>query len=251
MIGSFRSFWHIFWWAWIDRGWHPVLAAGLALAVSALLGFAMNEYGYEPLRRRGTKGLGFLITTLALLTLGTAIIILVFGSAPKSFQYETPTIVLGPIRLTLLQGWILGVTAILLAVFYFIIQRTKFGQALRACADHEIMAEILGIDTKKIRRWCFVLSSLLAAPAGILLGLEFNLDPNMGITLAVLGFSAAVIGGVGTFFGPLVGALIIGITEQVAVWYGGAGWKHAIAFLLLFVFLLIRPSGLVGRRKYF
>jgi branched-chain amino acid transport system permease protein len=240
---------YVFWWAWIAMEWPASVAAICALLFAAASGVLMNELVYEVLRRRGTKGLGYLIATLALLMLGTSIILAVFGAAPRTFQFQTRTFDFGGITITALQLWSLVIVIVLLGLFFWITKYTKFGKAMRATADNEVVAEVLGVNTRNIRRLAFLLSSILAAAAGILIGLEFNLDPNMGVLLAVKGFAAAVLGGVGSFGGALVGALMIGGLEQAAVWFWGSGWRNAVTFILLFVFLLFRPQGLFGTRR--
>ncbi|MBI2034026.1 MAG: branched-chain amino acid ABC transporter permease [Candidatus Liptonbacteria bacterium] len=240
---------YAFWWAAAKLGWPMWAAVIFALIVSALAGVAMNEFVYEVLRKKGTKGLGYLIATLALLTLGTAVVLALFGAAPKTFNFETSSHEALGVVVTTLQFWIIATSALLLGIFYWTQKFTKFGKAMRATADNETVAEVLGIDTKRIRRSAFALSSILAAAAGILIGLEFNLDPNMGVLLAVKGFAASVIGGVGSFGGAIIGSLIIGIVEQVVVWFGGAGWRNAATFLILFLFLLFKPSGLFGSKR--
>lgn len=240
---------YAFWWLWIGVGWHPVLALFFSVLVAAVTGFLMNELVYERLRRHGAKGLGYLIATLALLMLGTGIILALFGAAPKTFRVETATLAFGEVNITVLQVWTIVISIILLGIFFSITKFTKFGKAMRATADNETVAEVLGIDTKKIRRWAFILVSVLAAAAGILNGLEFNLDPNRGVILAVFGFAGAVIGGVGNLGGAILGSLLIGMLEQGVVWFLGAGWRNAVVFILLFVFLLLKPEGLLGQRK--
>lgn len=238
-----------FWWAWTVLNWHPVLAVIFAIVIAALAGVLMNELVYETLRRRGAKGLGYLIATLALLMLGTGIVLALFGAAPRTFKFQTETLTFGDVNITYLQIWTIVIAAALLAAFFWIIRFTRFGKAMRATADNETISEVLGINTKNIRRLAFLLSSLLAAAAGILIGLEFNLDPNMGVLFAVIGFAAAVIGGVGSFGGVIVASLFIGIFEQLIIWFVGAGWRNALTFLLFFVFLLFRPQGLFGTKR--
>lgn len=240
---------YIFWWMTEYMGFHPIVGVLASLCAAASLGYISDEYVYEVLRKKGARGLSNLLATLAMLILCTAIILLLFGAAPKTFSFQTKVLSLGDIVITQFQLFILLVSIILLAIFYWITQYTRFGKAMRATADNEIMAEVLGINTRKIRRWSFILSSLLAAPAGIMIGLEFSLDPNAGIILAVFGFSAMVIGGVGSFMGAILGACILGFSEQIAVWFGGGGWKYALSFILLFLFLLFRPQGILGNKE--
>jgi len=226
-----------------------LVAAFFALAVSAILGVLINELVYETLRRRGARGISFLIATMAVLVIGTALILMIFGAAPKTFDFQTAVHDFFGAYITTLQVWMIVIGVAFLAFYFWVTVKTKFGKAMRATADNEMVAEILGVDTKNIRRYAFALSSALAAAAGILIGLEFNLDPNMGIILAVKGYAAAVIGGVGSFAGALLGALIIGLTEQGVVWYFGAGWRNASTFIVLFLFLLLRPSGILGNKQ--
>lgn len=240
---------YAFWWLWIDLGLHPVIALIFAVFVAAAAGFLMNELVYERLRRHGAKGLSYLIATLALLLLGIGIILALFGAAPKTFGVQTEIFTFGEVNLTLLQIWIVIITAGLLGIFFWITKYTKFGKAMRATADNETVAEVLGVNTLKIRRLAFILVSVLAAAAGILNGLEFNLDPNRGVILAVFGFAGAVIGGVGNFGGAILGSLLMGMLEQGTVWFLGGGSRNAVIFILLFAFLLFKPEGLFGSKR--
>ena len=240
---------YAFWWVWVGLGFHPAIAALFAVLVVALAGFIMNEYVYEYLRKRGAKGLGYLIATLALLMLGTGFIFLLFGAAPKTFNFQTSVLEWRGVTITVFQIWMVIIAILLLAAFDWITRFTKFGKAMRATADNETVAEVLGIDTKTVRRKAFVLASILAAAAGILYGIEFGLDANRGVTFAVFGFTAAVVGGVGSFRGAVLGSVIIGIFEQVVVWYSGGGFRNAAVFILLFLFLLFRPEGIFGTKR--
>lgn len=239
---------YIFWWGWIALGLHPVFAALMSFIGAGALGVLMNEYVYEVLRQRGTRGLGYLIASLGLLMLGNGLILLLFGSSPKTFQFQTKTYEILGVTFTTFQFFIVLSSVFLLGFFYWLQKYTKFGKAMRAVADNEMVAETLGIKSVNIRRLSFFAASLLAAPAGIFFGLELNLDPNMGILIAVFGFAAMVIGGVGSFLGPIAGAVFLGVIQQIVIWYFGAGWKHAVIFLLLFLFLLTKPSGIFGQK---
>jgi branched-chain amino acid transport system permease protein len=240
---------YAFWWMFVALKWPGWTAAVFALAVAVGAGALMHLLVYEPLRRRGAKGISYLIVTLAMLILGQNVIRVIFGSAPKTFPIQPDVWTIGSVTITTLEGWSLVIVAGLLTFFIWFVRATRLGKAMRATADNEMVAEILGIDTAKTRLTCFFLSSLLSAPAGILLGLQFNLDPDMGVLLVVKGFAASVIGGVGLLGGALLGSLGIGFIEQAAVWFWGSGWRNAATFLVLFLFLLIRPEGLLGRRR--
>lgn len=240
---------YAFHWGWIVMGWHPLYAVFLALTVSVGSGLLMNELIYEQQRRRQAKKLAYLISTIALLMLGNAVVLLAFGSSLKSFNVSSHVYRFDDLNITLLQVILIIVSTLLLLFLAAIVKYTKFGKAMRATADNEEVAMIMGIQTRNIRRFSFAIGSFLAAIAGILIGLEFNLDPNMGVYLAIKGFTAMVIGGVGSIGGAILGAFVVGLAEQLAVWYFGAGWKNSMAFVLMFVFLLLRPQGLFGLKR--
>jgi branched-chain amino acid transport system permease protein len=240
---------YVFWWSTQVLNLHFLIAVIFAVMIAALIGWLMNEFVYEHLKRKNAKGLSYLIATLAMLMLGTGIILLFFGAGAKTFPFTLSLVSILGIKTTSLQLWILGSAIVLLTGFYSIIRFTRFGKAMRATADNDAVAEVLGINTRLVRRRSFLLASVLAAAAGIFLGLEFNLDPNMGVLLAVIGFAAAVIGGIGSFGGAIIGSLIIGLSEQGVIWFLGSGWRNAVTFLLLFIFLLMKPEGLFGQKK--
>ncbi len=241
---------YVFYFTW--SAWELSLTfAGLLSILSAVvLGLAMNEFVYEPLRARGTKSLGYLIATLALLMLSGAAIIALFGAQTFSFGIQTTLYNTMGVSISTLQiVMLVCALAILLALTAFI-SRSRFGKAMRATADNEMVAEVLGINTRSVRRLTFALGSALGGVAAIFYALEFNLDPNMGVMMAIKGFTAMVIGGPGSMAGAIVGALILSGVEQASVWYLGATWRNSAAFILLFFFLLSRPQGLFGRETF-
>ena len=117
---------------------------------------------------------------------------------------------------------------------------------MRAVADNKELASIVGINPKKIAIYSFLIGSALAGIAGILIGLEQNMDPTMGTELMIKGFTGAIIGGIGSVAGAIPGSYLLGIAENFGIWYLPSGYKDAIAFVLLFIFLLFKPEGLFG-----
>lgn len=145
---------------------------------------------------------------------------------------------------------LIATTVVIFVLLHLLSRHTRFGKTMRATADNEVVAEILGINTIQVRRLTFALGSALAGVAAIFYTLEFNLDPNMGVMMAIKGFTAAVIGGPGSITGAIVGSLLLSGVEQSSVWYLGSSWRNSMAFVLLFMFLLIKPTGLFGRRRF-
>lgn len=241
---------YAFHWAWRGEGWPVAFAIIAALAISVAAGMLMNELVYEPQRRRHAKKLAYLVSTVAMLLIGVSLTVMIFGAGLQSFGVFSVVYHPWELTITQLQIILVAVSVVLLLGLAWFVKRTRFGKAMRATADNEDVAAIMGIRTRQIRRAAFFIGSLLAAIAGILIGLEFNLEPSMGVVLAIKGFTAMVIGGVGSVSGAIFGAFLVGFVEQLAVWYLGAGWKNSMAFVLLFVFLLVRPRGLFGMKNY-
>ena len=128
-------------------------------------------------------------------------------------------------------------------------KKTKLGKAMRAVADNKEAAEIVGISTEKIYAWVFIIGSAIAGAAGILVGLEQNLEPTMGTNLMIKGFTGAIIGGIGSIHGAILGAFFLGIVENFGIWFLPSGYKDAIAFTILLAFLLFMPYGILGVKK--
>ena len=126
------------------------------------------------------------------------------------------------------------------------IQKTKFGKAIRAVANDPIGASVVGINSEKVILVVFAIGSALAGVAGILISLETNIYPTMGFSAILKGIIASIVGGIGSIPGALFGGLFLGLAENLGIWKISAAWKDTIAFAILIIFLLIRPSGIVG-----
>ena len=228
--------------------WLSVL---FAILFTALFGLGMNFAVYAPLRKRKASGLILLIASIALLILFESLILLFFGADVKTINFikvEKGLELFGAI-ITPLQIVII-ISSIVLLVFLFVFMKySKLGKAMRAVADNKDVSEIVGISSKKIFAWSFVIGSAIAGVAGVLVGLEQNLEPMMGTNLMIKGFTGAIIGGVGSVPGAILGSFLLGLAENFGIWYLPSGYKDAIAFVILFIFLLFRPQGILGIKK--
>jgi branched-subunit amino acid ABC-type transport system permease component len=223
----------------------------LAVLFGGFFGFAVNKLFYEQLRLRKASGLILLIASVALLTLFEALILLFFGADVKTINFikvEKGLEFFGAI-ITPLQIVIIFSALILLVLLFVFMKHTKLGKAMRAVSDNKDVAEIVGISSRRIFAWSFVIGSLIAGAAGVLVALEQNLEPTMGTSLMIKGFTGAIIGGVGSVPGAILGAFLLGFAENFGIWFLPSGYKDAIAFVILFIFLLFRPQGILGIKK--
>ncbi|HYC93322.1 MAG TPA: branched-chain amino acid ABC transporter permease [Thermoanaerobaculia bacterium] len=220
----------------------------LAMIVCAILGFLNERIAYRPLRN--APRIASLITAIGvsfLLEYGGQF---VFGPDPKFFPtlIEKNVINFGGVVTTNYQLIVLGVAIVFMGILQYIVYGTKFGRAMRAVSFNFETASLMGIPTDRVISTTFILGSILAAVAGILYGLSYpKIDPLMGIMPGLKAFVAAVLGGIGNVPGAVVGGLVIGIVEAFVGGSQFSNYRDAIAFIILIVILLFRPSGLFGK----
>jgi len=224
---------------------------GMAMVICAVIGIVIERLVYRPLRR--SPKLTVLITAIGVSLFLEYTGQLVFGAAPKSFPALIPVYPiahLGGLSITSNQVIVLVVTALLLVALRFIVLKTRMGTAMRALSFNPEAAALMGINTDIVISFTFGLGSALAAAAGILFAINYPaIDPLMGILPGLKAFVAAVLGGVGNLPGAALGGLIIGVTETLVAGYISSTYRDAIAFGILILILLIKPSGLLGKKE--
>ena len=175
---------------------------------------------------------------------------IIFGAESTRFpvSIKTEFYQLGPFQISLLQIIILAISFGLMAIFQVFIKKTKIGKAMRATSESIYTAGLLGIPVDRIILLSFAVASALGGVAGILLGLNFNaISPLMGKMVGLKGLTIIILGGMGNITGAMVGGLFLGFVEVLSVGYLTSSYRDAVAFALMFLVLLIRPTGLFGR----
>jgi len=187
-------------------------------------------------------GVFILLQNLIQMVYGAQILTIRTGEVKEGYH------VLGAV-ITDIQIVIIGVAIALLILLWFFIQRTKLGKAMRAVADDPMAANVVGINPERIITASFAIGSALAGIAGILISFETNLEPTMGFSALLKGIIASIVGGIGSIPGAVLGGYFLGLVENFGIWHISAGWKDAIAFGVLIIFLLLRPRGILGRKS--
>jgi|SRR3989338_1218628 len=230
----------------------PVMVAvALGILIATLVGWLLERCVFSPLRSRKSSALVLLVASLGAFTAIQALIALLFGSqfltlAPI-LEGGSPFTVAGA-TITDVQIVLVGTALAAFVCVWLILKKTSFGKVVRATADDEEVAKIVGINTHKVIGKTFVIGSMLAGMAGILSGFDTGIEPIMGLPLLLKGVIAAIIGGMGSVPGALLGAYLLGFSENVGVWFIPGEWKDAISFSILILFLLLRPFGILGRK---
>jgi branched-chain amino acid transport system permease protein len=226
------------------------LAVLITLLTTCIAGELINRFVYRPLRTRKASSAVLLIASLAVMIFVNAFILAVWGADIKTVPLGLGNSVfdIGGVLITGLQLTMIGVSLVLLLALWWLMTKTRLGKAMRALADNKDIAQTVGINPEKIYTLTFIIGSLLAAIAGMLIGIEQNLQPTMGVNLIIKGFTGAVIGGMFSVPGAVLGAFVVGLAENIGIWWLPSGYKDAITFALLFAFLLFRPQGILGKK---
>jgi len=230
------------------------LAFPLATVFAGVMGLLLNQVAFAPLRKRSDSQFSGLISSIAMAIIFEAGALGLFGARSVRFPVGTVSAHIwhiGSVTITLLQVGIACVAAILMVVLTIFIGHTRVGKAVRAIGENERTATLLGINVNGIIALTFFVSSALGGAAGILFGLYFNnLTPDMGRSIELKGLAVIILGGMGSIPGAILGGLAFGLSEVLTVAITGtSNLRDAVAFTVLFVILLIRPSGLLGRGK--
>jgi branched-subunit amino acid ABC-type transport system permease component len=224
----------------------PIYCATLpALAITALIGLAQDRFVFKPLRH-GSR-ITLLIASIGLSFFLRNAIRLIWGSDLQTYGLmPTRGIDFAGLSITSAQITMMAAAILFLGILYIILTRTMLGKSLRAVADNLTLAQIMGVTIKKVSVAVWVLASFFSAAGGVLLAVDTNLEPMMGLTNLLKAFAAVLLGGAGNVWGALLGGLIIGIAENISVAFISPGYKDFISFALIILMLLFRPKGIFG-----
>ena len=229
---------------------NPVLAVLITIAVCSVLGVTIEKVAYKPLRK--APPLSVLITAIGISFLLQNLALLIFKATPIPFKsiINMPSISIGSINISGTTIVTLIVTTISMVGLTFFINKTKTGRAMRAVSEDKGAAELMGINVNRTISQTFAIGSALAAVAGILFISQYEtLLPTLGALPGIKAFVAAVLGGIGSIPGAMLGGIILGIIESLSKAYISTQLADAIVFGVLVIVLLVKPSGLLGKKK--
>lgn len=221
----------------------------VAMFFCSILGLTIERLAYRPLRK--APRLNILITaigvSLFLQYAGQA----GFGADPKVFPEVMSDAVLasfGAVELRSFDLTVLAVSLIAMMALQFLIYKTKLGKAMRAVSANASAASLMGVNPDRVIAFTFIVGSCLAGVGAVLVGMKYpKIDPLMGMMIGMKAFVAAVLGGIGNVGGAVLGALIMGLSEEMVVAYISSTYRDAFAFGILIVILIFRPAGLLGK----
>ncbi len=226
------------------------VAFPLACICAALIGVICEVIIYKPMRVRKATDLTLLIASLGLYIVLQNIISMLWGDDTKTMR--TGEVVEGHeflgARITDIQIAIIVTSIVLIALISLMLSKMKFGKALRALANDSELARLSGINSDRYIMYAFAIGSFLAAVAAIMISFDTDMTPTMGFNALVMGVIAVIVGGIGSLPGAAVGGLLIGLAQNLGVWQLPSKWQDTIAFVILILFLLFRPYGILGKK---
>lgn len=228
----------------------PIIAILLTIVVCAGFGVLMEKVAYKPLRK--APPLSVLITAIGMSFLLQNLALLIFKATPIPFGtiIKVPSITVAGISISGITLVTLGVTTVSMILLTLYINKTKGGRAMRAVSEDTGAAQLMGVDVDGTISRTFAIGSALAAIAGILYISQYEtLLPTMGALPGIKAFVAAVLGGIGSIPGAMLGGIILGVIESVSKAYISTQLADAIVFGVLVLVLLVKPSGLLGKKK--
>jgi branched-chain amino acid transport system permease protein len=234
---------------WLLAAGLPLALAGLgAVALAALIGLALARFAVQPAR-------GASVVTLIIITIGAAILLRGLASivwdkrihALPAFSGDAPIALFGA-TLAPQSLWVIGVTALIVCALWGFFNRTLGGKAILAVSHNRLAAQLVGISVRRVLLVSFALSAALGALAGILIAPITFTSWDVGVMLGLKGFAAAILGGMGSGPGAVVGGLVLGLLESLGAGYVSSAYKDAIAFIVMLAVLMLMPGGLLGAR---
>ena len=226
------------------------IALLITVIICGVLGVMIEKVAYKPLR--SAPPLAVLITAIGMSFFLQSASLLIFGSTPIPFQSVIPNvnISIGPVVISNITVVTLIVTAIAMILLTLFVNKTKLGSAMRAVSEDKGAAELMGINVNSTISMTFAIGSALAAVAGVLYICQYqSMKPTLGALPGIKAFVAAVLGGIGSIPGAMIGGILLGLIESVSKAYISTELADAIVFGVLIVVLLFRPSGLLGKKK--
>jgi branched-chain amino acid transport system permease protein len=222
----------------------------LVMGVAAFLGYVLERSAYRPLRKSNRLnavvsaiGASIVIQNSIMLIYGPQVLVFPAGMKPNIL------VEIFDLKFPLMRFFLFGASILLMLVLYFFINRTRLGTAIRAVAIDQDASRLMGIDVSQIISLMFMIGAALGGAAGAMVGIYYGqITFTMGWIYGLKAFTAAIMGGIGNIPGAMLGGILLGVVENMAAAYISSGWKDAIAFLVLILILIFRPTGILGER---
>lgn len=244
MVGAYAIF------TTLSMGGHIILAIAVAVVICTVMGIVMEKLAYKPLR--GASPLAVLITAIGVSYLLQSVAQIIFGSKAQSVSIGSfGTVEVGSVKISISSIITLLVGAVIMTLLTLFVNKTNTGRAMQAVSEDRGAAQLMGINVNKIITITFAIGSALAACASIFYLMQIpSAEPTLGAMPGIKAFTASVIGGIGSIPGAMIGGILLGVVEKVCQSIPAlSSYTTAVEFALLIIILLVRPIGLLGKKR--
>lgn len=236
-------------WACLRWGWPWYLAVTVATLMGVGLSFVCELINHAPLERKRASSGAHLVSSMGIYIIMIQALALIWGNETKVLRTGLDAVVsVGDIIITHAQIIAAVISIVMLSTFYCWLRLSNLGLQFRALADNPVEFALRGYNVRRLRLVAFSISGVLCSGSALLISYDIGFDPHGGFVALLLAVVAVIIGGRESFMGPVVGGILLGLVRSEVVWFLSARWQEAITFLLLMLFLFIRPNGLFGRK---
>lgn len=230
-------------------GLFPTLAA--AVLGGAVVGLLGELIAFRSITKRSSSVFYYFVSSLTWGVFLEQLITLAVGSNFMAYPrfFQSLVIRFGPegkFRVSTVDTYMLFFAIVSLVLLFFFLNKSKFGRGIRATSFDRDTASLMGIDVQRTIQITFMLAGVLAGLGGVFLGITYTLTAQLGSRLVIKGFIASIIGGLGSIHGAVIGAIILGVVENLLFLYIGSGWSPVVMFVIMLIFLLVRPQGIAG-----
>ena len=241
---------YLFWWSVATLKWHWTAGVVLAILVVVAFGMFMERWIYRPIQRHEGAFFTVFIASFGMQIIVQNLVGMVFGRGFETVTVElsraveiAPGLFVAPIA-----GVAIGVALALFLGLNLFLSRTQTGTGLRALADNPDLVRVFGLEPARLAQVAFGLGSALVVPAAALTAVSQGINPGIGAHIMLISLAATIVGGIGSLKGAACGGMLLGLAESLAIWKLDPQWSEAVTFVILFVFIIFRPAGFLGRR---
>jgi branched-chain amino acid transport system permease protein len=231
----------------VNTGCSIAIAIAVTLTASVLISLLFEVLNHWPLYKKGAALQTHFISSLGIYIVFIQLISLIWGNDTRVLR-EGVDVLYGLMDVTITRSQALGgaISLVVILCFFAWLRRTSGGTKFMALSDNPIQLALMGYDIGRLRLLAFGMSGIFTMLSSVLTAVDIGFDPHGGMNMVLLAIVATIIGGKGSFVGPVVGGILLGIIRSQIVWYTSAKWEDAVSFLILVLFLFIRPQGIFG-----
>ncbi|MGP8329695.1 MAG: branched-chain amino acid ABC transporter permease [Methanosarcinaceae archaeon] len=241
MLGAFTSFW-----VYHYTGLNPYFIMFISMLIVGIFGVIIERYGFRKVQGTGKLNEIFLSLGLIYILQNAAVKLWTDDIRKINSPFNSMTLDLGMLNITYDRLIAIGITALILISLYLFLTKTDVGRALRATSQNHEAAMLMGVNVNHMYMLSFGIGSALAAAAGTVAAILTPFNPYMGTMPGIMAFTVIIIGGLGSIPGAVIAGLMLGLVQNFTIFYFGGAWKEAVAFVLLIIVLIIKPTGLFG-----